>query len=80
MWTWFVRALMGRRVADRVSDVGGEMYEECVAALQDAKEHPESNSSMSLQDVKRCKRAVPKLLILSRTPPAERREHEAEEV
>ena len=50
------------------------------AALQDAKEHPESNSSMSLQDVKRCKRAVPKLLILSRTPPAERREHEAEEV
>ena len=28
MWTWFVRAMMGRRVGDRLSDSGGEAYEE----------------------------------------------------
>ena len=34
MWTWFIRALMGRKVSDTINDVGGEIFEECVAALQ----------------------------------------------
>ena len=68
MWTWFVRALMGRRAGERVSDAGGELYEECIASLQKAKEHPEA-SNTTLQDVKRCKRQVPKLLYHERGPP-----------
>ena len=68
MWTWFIRALMGRKVSDTINDVGGEIFEECVAALQKAKEHPEG-SNTSLADVKRCKKAVPKLLMLHRLPP-----------
>lgn len=67
MWTWFIRALLGRRVSDRQTDTGGEMYEECVAALQLAKERPEE-SNTTVADMKRCKRAVPKLLSLHRTP------------
>ena len=70
MWTWFIRALMGRRVSDRVSDLGGEIFEECVAALHHAKEHPEE-SNATLQESKRCRRAVPKLLTLHRTPKAD---------
>jgi hypothetical protein len=38
MWTWFVRALMARRVSDAFQDSGGEMFESCVAALEAALE------------------------------------------
>ena len=39
-----------------MSDTGGEAYEECIASLRNAKEHPELFNT-SLADVKRCKRA-----------------------
>ena len=68
MWTWFIRALMGRHVDSKVSDTGGELYEECIAQLQRSKESPDT-SNTTLQDIKRCKRtAVPKLVSLHRSP------------
>ena len=67
MWTWFIRALMGRRIDDHLSDTGTETYEGCIASLRNAKEHPDE-SNTTLADVKRCKKAIPKLLGLHRTP------------
>ena len=58
----------GRHVDSKVSDTGGELYEECVAQLQRSKEHADT-SNASLADIRRCKRtAVPKLVSLHRTP------------
>ena len=59
--------MTGRRISDRMSDTGGEMYEECVASMQHAKEHPDENNA-TLAQLKRCRRSVPKLLSLHRTP------------
>ena len=67
MWTSFIRALMGCRIDDHLSDTGTEMYEGCIASLRSAKEYP-SKSNVTLSDVKRCKRATPKLVGLHRSP------------
>ena len=67
MWTWFVRAMMGRRVGDRLSDSGGEAYEECIADAAQA--HAAPNATATLDDRKRsCRKDTPTLLDLHRTP------------
>ena len=72
MWTWFVRALMGRRPADEFTDSGGEMYEECIAAAEAAAEAQAADHdherNVSATDHRRCHRKVPKLLDLHRVP------------
>ena len=75
MWTWFIRALMGRQIDSRLSDTGGEQYEECIAQLQRSKESPDT-SNMTLAEIKRCKKnAVPKLVSLHRSPSARGGDH-----
>lgn len=71
MWTWFVRALMGRRVGDVFHDSGGENFEACVAAAEAKHEEAEGTAGVSnatLAERKRCKRSIPKLIDMHRTP------------
>ena len=38
MWTWFVRALMGRRVGDSLGDSGSEQVAACLTSLSGGEE------------------------------------------
>jgi hypothetical protein len=60
MWTWFVRALLGRRISDTLNDVAGEQYEECVSQLRRAHD---GDGNATLGDIKRCKRTLHGLLL-----------------
>ena len=115
MWTWFVRALMARRVSDAFQDSGGEMFESCVAALEAGHqdgvgggggdggggsgggdggggrggggggggsgstgtgagtggEGGHNGHNVTLQEKKRCKKAIPKLIDIHRTSRAD---------
>ena len=65
MWTWFVRALMGKRIGDLTSDSGGAAYELCLA-----EQRVEHDGNLTLDDRKRCKKSIPNLLDLHREPAA----------
>ena len=63
MWTQFIRSLMGRRVGDKFNiggTKGGEDYEECLFGLQGGPAGTPSNVSHA--DLKRCAKAVPRLM------------------
>ena len=63
MWTQFIRSLMGRRVGGKFNiggTKGGEDYEECLSGLQGGPAGTPSNVSHA--DLKRCAKAVPRLM------------------
>ncbi len=68
MWTWFVRALMGRRVGDAFRDSGGDAMAACFDALATTAAAA-GKGNVTHVDKKRCRYTVPKLLEIGRVVP-----------
>mmetsp|Transcript_66731 Transcript_66731/g.132243 ORF Transcript_66731/g.132243 Transcript_66731/m.132243 type:complete len:169 (-) Transcript_66731:107-613(-) len=72
MWTYFVRALMGKRIGDKISDSGSEAYEGCIAERLEREVGQvrvgEARLNATLGDRKLCKKSMPKLIDYHRRP------------